>query len=402
MASKGKSKLRLRAQELRSFLEHVIENNMELQKRGQVPIAVEVVGEAGLGKTTIIRDLALARGVGYAKVNLAQIEELGDLVGFPIRQFEMCKKEDKEMCLWVDEHAIASYEKEGYIFTGQNQMSYCPPSWVAAATDAGGILLLDDYTRADPRFIQATMELISQQEYISWKLPKGWHIILTSNPNNGEYQVTELDFAQQTRYISTELKFNVQDWAKWAEEEGIDGRCINFMLMHGRDFIEKEGSKVNPRSMVLFFNAISSVKDFGSSLPLIQMIGEGSVGAEVSSLFTLFINNRLDKLISPEDMMNNKLKDTISEISSVVGNPTGNSYKAAHASILVTRLINYSLNHAKDNTISKDYIERLVDLVKEGVFGRDLSFNLVKQIYAGNTKFKLLAQEKEVAKIIVS
>ena len=40
---------------------------------------------------------------------------------------------------------------------------------------------------------------------------------------------------------------------------------------------------VNSRSVSMFFNSISSVKNFEESLPLIQMIGEGSVGQEFSS-----------------------------------------------------------------------------------------------------------------------
>ena len=165
----------------------------------------------------------------------------------------------------------------------------------------GGFLILDDYTRADHRFMQATMELIDRQEYISWSLPKNWHVVLTSNPDNGDYNVTTLDVAQKTRFVSVEVKFDVNVWAKWAESVAIDGRCINFLLMHP----ELVSQAVNPRSITTFFNAISSIQKFEDELPLIQMIGEGSVGAEFSSMFTMFINNKLDKIISPEDTLTN-------------------------------------------------------------------------------------------------
>ena len=52
-----------------------------------------------------------------------------------------------------------------------------------------------------PRFIQATMELIDRGEYISWSLPPNCTIILTSNPDNGDYNVNSMDNAQKTRYI---------------------------------------------------------------------------------------------------------------------------------------------------------------------------------------------------------
>lgn len=45
----------------------------------------------------------------------------------------------------------------------------------------------------------------------------------TTNPDNGDYQVTSMDEAQKTRFISCQLKFDVDCWAKWAEEVNMDG-----------------------------------------------------------------------------------------------------------------------------------------------------------------------------------
>lgn len=253
----------------------------------------------------------------------------------------------------------------------------------------------------DPRFIQACMELIDRQEYISWKLPKDWHIFLTSNPDNGEYTVNSIDMAQKTRYVSVEMKFNAKEWAKWAEGEGIDGRCINFMLMYGQEIVDKQ-DRANPRSLVTFFNAISGIKNFEAELPLIRMIGDGSIGAEVSGMFTAFINQRLDKLITPEYIMETKdFEKVIKAVEECAGHPKKDGYKPAVASVLTTRLINYSLNYAKNEPIKDAYIERITDIVKKDLFGVDLCFNLVKQIYAGNDKFKKLALNATVAKIVV-
>ena len=63
---------------------------------------------------------------------------------------------------------------------------------------------------------------------------------------------------------------------------GIDTRCINFMLLHP----ELVTQETNARSISTFFNAISSFDNFEDNLPLIQMIGEGSVGEEFASMFT--------------------------------------------------------------------------------------------------------------------
>ena len=78
----------LNVNELKGFLAHIIENNKKLQEGNKIPTAVEVVGESGIGKTSTIVELAQDNKLKFVKLNLAQIEELGDLVGFPIKQFQ--------------------------------------------------------------------------------------------------------------------------------------------------------------------------------------------------------------------------------------------------------------------------------------------------------------------------
>jgi len=381
----------LNVHELKDFLKHIIDNNRYLQENNKPMVSTEVVGDSGIGKTSSIVQLADELGLNFIKLNLAQIEEIGDLVGFPIRQFEM---KDKKTSEWVDENSVEDYRKKGFESTGLNRMSYCPPEWISGKTN-GGILLLDDWNRADMRFIQAVMELIDRQQYISWKLPKDWHIILTSNPDNGDYLVNSIDNAQKTRFISVNLKFDLKCWGKWAEESKLDGRCINFMLMHP-ELVTKQ---VNSRSVSMFFNSISSIKSFEESLPLIQMIGEGSVGSEFSTLFTMFINNKLDKMISPENILTQDEQYVTNTLKSLVGKDK--EYRADIAATLGTRLSNYLEFYSKENPIEKPLIERISKIVTEKIFATDVSYNMVKSIYNSNpNKFKLMMLNKELVKYI--
>ena len=385
----------LNVDELKGFLTHIVQNNRHLQETKRTPVAVEVVGDSGIGKTSAIIQLAKELDLHFIKLNLAQIEELGDLVGFPIRQFEVCKETDD--CLWIDEHAVEEYTKQGYTFTGKNRMSYCPPEWISGKSK-GGILLLDDWNRADIRFIQAIMELIDRQQYISWSLPQDWHIILTSNPDNGDYLVNSIDNAQRTRFISANLKFDIDCWSRWAEQSGIDSRCINFLLMHP-ELVTKE---VNSRSVVMFFNSISSIKVFEDTLPLIQMIGEGSVGQELSTLFTMFINNRLDKIISPKDVLTHESEDyVLGQLKGVIGKD--DKYRADIASTIATRIINYSLVLAESGKVERTLIDRISKIVTEDIFTNDIRYNIVKQIYNGNqSAFKLITLNQHLIKYIMN
>jgi len=390
--SKKKDLISINVNELKDFLGHIISNNKYLQEQGKSPVSTEVIGESGIGKTSAIIQLAKEQNLNFVKLNLAQIEEIGDLVGFPIRQFEVEMNNEKS---WVDEHAFDEYMKLGYRSTGLNRMSYCPPEWISGKEE-GGILLLDDWNRADVRFIQAVMELIDRQQYISWTLPKNWHIILTANPDNGDYLVNSIDNAQKTRFISVQLKFDIDCWGKWAEENDIDGRCINFLLMHP----ELVTTDVNSRSVSMFFNSISSIKSFEDSLPLIQMIGEGSVGPEFSSLFTMFINNKLDKMISPENIFKQDEKYVVTTLKSLVGKDS--KYRADIASTLSTRIVNYLDFYSKNNPVEKNTIDRISKLVTEEIFTTDICYNMVKSIYNNNmSKFKTMIMDKELVKYIM-
>ena len=422
------AQVNLNVTELKGFVNHIIENNRFLQQQGKGPVSVEILGESGIGKTSTVIELAKDNDLDFVKLNLSQIEEIGDLVGFPVRQFQMYKEKQipvkssgadlqmvtatqraggaslanlnttntvtKKVGMWVDELAVQEYLKQGYMMTGKNRMSYCAPEWIADKKK-GGILLLDDWNRADMRFIQAVMELVDRQQYISWTLPEDWHIILTANPDNGDYMVNSVDAAQKTRYITANLKYDVNVWARWAEEANIDTRCINFLLLHP----ELVTQETNARSITTFFNSISSFEKFEDNLSMIQLIGEGSVGDAFASMFTTFINNKLDKLVTPMDLLTHDNQDYIfGELKGCVGE--GDAYRADIASTLATRFANYAVVYSKSNTINDKITNRVEALCTGDYFTNDLKYLIVRTIYNGNKqKFSKLMMKPEIIKM---
>ena len=387
------SQVQLNIDELKGFLSHMVKNNQHIQEQGKVPVTINIVGDAGLGKTSAILQMAKESDMDMVKLNLAQFEELGDLIGFPVKEYQIKNSEGKT--LWITEQEIEKASSKGYRVVGK-RMSHAAPEWIQGKKE-GGFLILDDFTRADHRFMQAVMEICDRQEYASWKLPKNWHVILTTNPDNGDYNVTSLDVAQQTRFISVELKYDVNVWARWAEDIGIDGRCINFMLMNP----ELVSQKVNPRSITTFFNAISSIDNFYEELPLIQMIGEGSVGVDFSSMFVMFINNKLDTLISPEEIMNKEEKSVFEILEAIVG--IEDNFRADLSSVMATRIINYCLTKAKTQNIPDTMINRLSKITTVcTAFTDDLKYYISKELLGGNkTKFAKLMLNPKVANMVI-
>ncbi len=143
--------------------------------------------------------------------------------------------------------------------------------------------------------------------------------------------------------------------------------------------------------------------DMEEELPLIQMIGEGSVGDEVASLFTMFINNKLDKIISPQDIMTNTSEPyVIGALSSAVGKD--DAFRADISSIITTRIVNFCLNYAETHTsVTELMINRLIKLSTDcESFTDDLRYYMIKEIVSGNkVKFQKLMMNTEVVKMAV-
>jgi hypothetical protein len=383
--------------ELKEVIKHIINTNKSIQAKGITPIALNVIGPAGLGKTSTIQQTAADMGFkkeNIVKLSLSTLDEIGDLIGIPVEEYKLIKKIKKEgqpdevKEMWVKEAAIDSYCKAGFVVTSKSRMVYSTPEWVEGKTGPG-VLILDDYTRASQRFTQAVMELVLCQEYASWKLPEGWTILLSSNPDDGMYNVTDQDAAQKSRYMNVNLGWDAEIWAEWAEKHGIDGRCINFVLLN-KEIVKDETPEVNARSITLFFNAISSIKDFNSELSLIQLLGEGSLGVEITTMFTNFIHNKMDKLITPEEIFNTKIpfKNIESTIKGLV--KSGSDYRADIAFVLTTRMLNYLEHNIKESQITNDLLDRIEQIVLSQMLGSDLKFVLGRRVSNLNTKYNSL------------
>lgn len=244
--------------------------------------------------------------------------------------------------------------------------------------------------------MQACMELINTGSYISWKLPKYTNIVLTTNPNDGSYSVTGLDDAQKSRFCSFNIKFDINNFAEWAEMYQMENKAINFALYYSNELFDPSHPNhldtINPRSYTTFTNIISGIKNWDKpeSLALILNISKGCFhdpNNVVGSLFTSFIANKLDKLVTPEDMLMKKWDTVKEDIEKCVYEKE--DYHPEIAAVLNTRLLNYSVNYLKEGNKADVVCNRLLDLIDNSnsstdkhLFSEDLIFNIIKTIVA--------------------
>lgn len=410
--------------EVKKILNYMIDNNLKLQENGTMPIAVSLEADAGIGKTSIVQQIAEERGMTFAKISLHEMEETGDLLGYPQLEYEcQIAKKVKEAdgnikmqilpgTVWLNAKQIETKDATTAVRqTGKTRMGYAKPAWVPEYNDNGTILCLDDYVRANPQLLQSCMELILTQKYTSWALPKKTSIILTNNPDNGSNNVSSLDEAQKTRFLNFEVEFDIDAWSRWAEGAGVDGRCINFVMSYYNELFkaDDEGNRIcNPRSFVMFANTIAGIKDWDNSenQAFMSMIAKGCFkddNGRFSKMFISFIRNKMHLLLQPKDMLLGGW-DRIKTILEDSVYDSDGQYRPDIASILERRFSNYVcawLSSDDKTPIAKvkDRILEIIDNPDKGgkkIFNKDLFYHMIKTITSEhrNQTNKLLFEPK--------
>lgn len=387
--------------EVYNIVKDVVLANDILMKKGLPPISVSIEGKHGIGKTTLCKELCEDMERNFFKLNLAQLTEPSELIGFYSKEFLLTKDNEE---LWLVESLISKFISEGYKYTGKIRTVSCPPEWVHTLKP-NSILLLDDFSRGNALFSQAVMELVNCGEMVGWNLrDKNIQIILSENPSDGEYNVSSLDAAQTDRMVKVNMVWDAKDWAARAEKIGLDHRLINFVLWkpelfedYKKDGISASG-QVSPRMMDKFFSLVSTIPEFDKNLDKISTYGDISVGSSIANELIAFVNKKLDKLPTIHELIKeNSLEEAKKKLTKLCGDSEKDSKKwnSATSAILTVRMYNYMIYNQK--TIEKKHIDQYLELILHSSFSVDQKYLMViktigispeyASILAGDSRF---------------
>ena len=374
---------KLNAQELTEFLEYALQQNDKLAQKGKRGTPICVWGTHGIGKTECV--------IGYAKKHKyttvycapAQFEEMGDLHGIP-------------------ETFDPTPEAPG---SGDEFTVYRPPEWLKSAIsnaedDGPGLLILDDFNRAENRILQGCMQLLQMHALFSWSLPPRWQIVLTANPEGGPYKVTEMDDAMLTRMLHVTMKFDPKSWALWARDNNIDSRGIDFVLTYPEVVT---GIRTTARSLTQFLEQVESLKDLtkAENIRLVRILGKGAMEDETVDKFLHFCKFVQKTLLQPEEILEAKnfKKDISTRLKRII---SGDGYKRNDLlNTICTRLL---LHVTKaDYTFKKEHKQNMIDFLLNKEMEQSLRFKLHHAIVnAKNAKeCKQLVKDATLAKEIL-
>jgi hypothetical protein len=407
------------------LIDRIVDSNYELKKSNsnEQGIAIELVGQHGLGKSKSIEAYAKENNYAFYKKELAQITDETSLFGYPRKTVEIERQDDliltdgntkksvkktyrtrieiSELTLYIgtsfgsekinDEY----YKKKNANITLKNkgnwelasddsELTYSTPDWVTELSKTSkSILLLDEFNRALPLIQAATMNLILDGKYGNWTLPPGCTIILSNNPNNGSYNVTDVDVAGADRKFTINLKPDINSWVMWASGNGIKEECINFLYKCPE--VRDNPDAPSYRRWTQFFNAIKNVNlrnDVGNDdLTYVYNIGSIAVGSGNILAFKSFIANHLDILPSINELFDPKvdIKKQMDLLQQAIyyKNESGqNVLRTDITGLLGLRVKGYF----RSNKILKLQVDRFESLLNHDIIPKDSLIDILSDI----------------------
>jgi hypothetical protein len=213
-------------------------------------------GPPGIGKSSIVRQIAESEGIGFTDLRLSLMDPT-DLKGIPF------------------------YEKEAHTAL------WAPPAFLPR--ESSGILFLDELNSAPPAVQASAYQLILDRRVGEYELPEGWAIVAAGNRENDRGVVYRMPAPLANRFVHLEMDVHVDDWRDWAYGAGMDERVIAFVGYRNEtlftfDATLNEKSFATPRSWEFVHNILRS--GMGEHL-LLDAIG-GAIGRERAVEFLAF------------------------------------------------------------------------------------------------------------------
>jgi len=389
----------------------LIDNIMDNIGR-ETKITLNIMSCPGVGKTSLVKQLAKKPvtwngkdydGFAVVDIPLAQIEEMGDVLGYPVEEIKMLKLDadgktvkDEKWIKAVDS-LIASYMDKGWTTENEQRTIYAKPSWVPTE-ERPGVILFDDGNRASQRIMKGLMQLVQDYRTISWTLPEGWTIVFTGNPDNRFNQVTSMDSAQLSRMKFISLVPDAVEWSVWAENNNIDKRLISFVLRYPEMMVGSE--RTNPRSLAEFGRALKRFPTLDQESYKKCLI-EANASLDKGTIETLmvFLQRDTELVIDPQSVLDDYEKNAKKQLENLMNRTEP---RIDIVNVINDRLYAYIVS---DNYVfDKKHVSNFQSWLLDPNLPKDCSYALVRRLCFSDQDCPytrmLLSNNKELLKIV--
>lgn len=267
-------------------VELVIETN-------EVPL---IVGESGIGKTALAKTLAKQREWSLVVIDGNLLKE-GEIGGLPtVEEYTIKDEHGRVVSKKTTIYAIHTKLREidNLILEGKEVL-----------------LFIDEINRCEHSVQQELMNLILNREINGYKLHDKVKILAAMNPSSKygsdfDYQVVDMDAAQENRFVWLNMESDAKGWIKWASENKVDRKVIEFISTFPEHLhsINEDDIRATPRSFERVSKSYKLYKENKDSIPrrVFLNVLRGNLGRIISEQLMDFMESDNTTLISPEEV----------------------------------------------------------------------------------------------------
>ncbi|HAT4850809.1 ATP-binding protein [Clostridioides difficile] len=330
---------------------------------GEVPL---IVGESGIGKTALANKLAKENDWSLIVIDGNLLKE-GEIGGLPTI----------ESYVGVNSNGYKT-EKKTTVYAVHNKLREIDEEISKSKTV---LLFIDEINRCEHTVQQELMNLILNREINGYKLHDDVKILAAMNPSSKygsdfDYQVVDMDAAQENRFVWLNMESDHTQWIKWAIDEGIERKVIEFISTFPEYLhkINEDDVRATHRSYERVSKIYKVYKEKNNSIPRAVFLNvvKGNVGKVIAEEFISFIESNSEPLISYEDVF---LGESIDE--SIVERVKNESHTRLYLSAM-NILKDLELNIKNDKYESNHYINRFIEFLK--MYPVDLMIGIMKDI----------------------
>ncbi len=330
---------------------------------GEVPL---IVGESGIGKTALAKEISKRNNWSVVVIDGNLLKE-GEIGGLPtIETYAAVGKKGETVERKTTTYAVHSKLRE-----------------IDEEVSKGRTVLLfiDEINRCEHTVQQELMNLILNREINGYKLYEGVKILAAMNPSNKydselDYQVVDMDAAQENRFVWLYMKPDYVQWLDWAIDAGIDEKVIEFISTFPEYLhkINEDDINATPRSYERISNIYKIYKNDKAAISRAVFLNviKGNVGKLIAEEFVSFIEGDYSPLIGYEEVFTG---NTLGEaVQDKIKNESHTRLFLSAKNILKT----LEANICADSCDISYCIERLVLFLK--AYPVDLMIGIMKDI----------------------
>lgn len=217
-----------------------------------------LIGAPGVGKTEMAKQIADELGIGFVSLSITH-HTRNTVLGLPV--IEDVGGNSREKCTVYTMSEIVSMVQskvnEGY---------------------EEGILLVDEFASMADSLVAPMLAFLQTKNIGNYRLPKGWTLILCSNPTEYNRTARKFDMAVMDRVREMNIRFDTKEFIEYGKSIDIHPAIIQYLDMYPFDAqvcerVDSQGSDnyeqmviVTPRGWENLSHCIKGYESLGKEI----------------------------------------------------------------------------------------------------------------------------------------